>query len=345
MSMAAPDLEVIKDIPGYKVILKAVIKAQIQQLVEQLAAHTDEESVILTASVSDGTLSHLGSDSGKGFLEEQEDVKTQFLGFCLKRHHKKLQAEKEKERQLSMVQAPLPGQFDMGPGQRRPRLPYQPGPRFSQQGYIRSSGARHEPYRIPRSGRRPSSETSFTETSQGPVSTQGLGSNMENIPMKTEPSDDIQNSDSLNKDDDNTNSSISTVTNDQSESRTGDNTGNLDSDSVKVEAISESEFELEITGVEPGRAPVPQDNWDPNVSMGMNFDPSQGASGSPGDMSSQQGYSKFSSVLFPLKDHFQCFGSMQGLLFCTFLIWKLKLLEWGCIFLRYQANHFWIVEK
>ncbi|XP_060586679.1 zinc finger protein 2-like [Ruditapes philippinarum] len=82
--MAAPDMEVIKDIPGYKVILKAIIKAQIQQLVEQLAAHTDEESVILTASVADGTLSHLGSDSGKGFLEEQEDVKTQFLGFCLK---------------------------------------------------------------------------------------------------------------------------------------------------------------------------------------------------------------------------------------------------------------------
>jgi hypothetical protein len=31
--MTAPDMEVIKDIPGYKVILKAVIKTQIQQLV------------------------------------------------------------------------------------------------------------------------------------------------------------------------------------------------------------------------------------------------------------------------------------------------------------------------
>lgn len=34
--MAAPDLEVIKDIPGYKVILKAVLKSQIQQLVSCL---------------------------------------------------------------------------------------------------------------------------------------------------------------------------------------------------------------------------------------------------------------------------------------------------------------------
>jgi len=53
--------------------------------VEQLASTTDEESVILTASVADGTLSHLGSDSGKTFLENHEDVKSQFLGYCLKR--------------------------------------------------------------------------------------------------------------------------------------------------------------------------------------------------------------------------------------------------------------------
>ena len=52
--------------------------------VEQLASHTGEESVILTASVAEGTLSHLGSDSGKVFLETNDDIKTQFLGFCLK---------------------------------------------------------------------------------------------------------------------------------------------------------------------------------------------------------------------------------------------------------------------
>lgn len=33
--MAAPDYDVIKDIPGYKVILKAVLKSQIQQLVSE----------------------------------------------------------------------------------------------------------------------------------------------------------------------------------------------------------------------------------------------------------------------------------------------------------------------
>ena len=52
--------------------------------VEQLANHTGEESVILTASVSDGSLSHLGSESGKVFLEDHDDIKSQFLGFCLK---------------------------------------------------------------------------------------------------------------------------------------------------------------------------------------------------------------------------------------------------------------------
>ena len=52
--------------------------------VEQLAEYTGEESVLLTASVSDGSLSHLGSESGKFFLEDHDDIKSQFLGFCLK---------------------------------------------------------------------------------------------------------------------------------------------------------------------------------------------------------------------------------------------------------------------
>ena len=55
--------------------------------VEQLADHTGEESVILTASIADGSLSHLGSESGKVFLEEHDDMKSQFLGFCLKRKY------------------------------------------------------------------------------------------------------------------------------------------------------------------------------------------------------------------------------------------------------------------
>ncbi|XP_052260299.1 uncharacterized protein LOC127864588 isoform X3 [Dreissena polymorpha] len=93
--MACIDMDVIRDLPGYKVILKAVLKAQIQQLIDQLAACTDEESVILTASVSDGSLSHLGSESGKSFLQENDDVKSKFLGYCLKRFHVKAQQERE----------------------------------------------------------------------------------------------------------------------------------------------------------------------------------------------------------------------------------------------------------
>ena len=52
--------------------------------VEQLSHQTGEESVLLTASISDGTLSHLGSESGKIFLDRFDDFKSQFLGFCIK---------------------------------------------------------------------------------------------------------------------------------------------------------------------------------------------------------------------------------------------------------------------
>lgn len=77
------DLELLKEIPGYKAILKSVIKTQIQLLIEQLSDHTGEESIILTASINDGTLSHLGSNRGKGFLEGRDEIKSQFLGYCL----------------------------------------------------------------------------------------------------------------------------------------------------------------------------------------------------------------------------------------------------------------------
>lgn len=53
---------------------------------------------------------------------------------------------------------------------------------------------------------------------------------------------------------------------------------------IKLEAISESDMELEITGVEPGRPAVPQ--YD--VSLGMPFDPSTSGI----DSTAQQGYSK-----------------------------------------------------
>lgn len=52
--------------------------------VQQLAQQTGEESVLLTASLEEGTLTQLGSEFGKVFLEGHDEIKSQFLGFCLK---------------------------------------------------------------------------------------------------------------------------------------------------------------------------------------------------------------------------------------------------------------------
>ncbi|XP_053382585.1 sal-like protein 1 isoform X3 [Mercenaria mercenaria] len=366
--MAAPDLDVIKDIPGYKVILKAVVKNQIQQLVEQLAAHTDEESIILTASVADGTLSHIGSESGKSFLEDNEDVKSQFLGFCLKYHHKKKQQEKEKERllqeqqQLQLQQQQLqqqqlqqmmsPSRFSGGPRFMPSRSPRQYSPRFSS----RSPGMRHEPYPSARPPRRPlnldqasgankntgamkipignngqvikiepeddeSSNQSATDTTNVPSASGTAGTTQPSASPShsSAPSTpaNVKSESGDKDDDDNKSESSATGTtpqptteglNLQSDlsdmiSSGGDNSdldkagtsaGAEGTDSepfnVKLEAISESDMELEITGVEPGRPAVPQ--YD--VSMGMPFDPSTSGIDSPG----QQGYS--SSVQVPM---------------------------------------------
>ena len=51
---------------------------------EQLSSETGEESVILTASLTDGTLCHLGSSRGKNFLHGREEITKQFLYHCLK---------------------------------------------------------------------------------------------------------------------------------------------------------------------------------------------------------------------------------------------------------------------
>ena len=51
---------------------------------EQLSDQTGEESIVITASVKEGTLSHLGSGMGKGFFDEgRDEIKSQFLGYCL----------------------------------------------------------------------------------------------------------------------------------------------------------------------------------------------------------------------------------------------------------------------
>ncbi|XP_053378784.1 zinc finger and SCAN domain-containing protein 20-like [Mercenaria mercenaria] len=81
------DFELLKEVPGYRAILKVVLKSQIQLLIDQLCNYTGEESFILTANASDGAQSLLGSGTGKGFLENHSEIKTQFLGYCLKSLH------------------------------------------------------------------------------------------------------------------------------------------------------------------------------------------------------------------------------------------------------------------
>ncbi|KAL4218150.1 hypothetical protein ACF0H5_022886 [Mactra antiquata] len=202
--MAAPDMEVIKDIPGYKVILKAVLKSQIQQLVEQLAASTEEESVILTASVADGTLCHLGSSSGKVFLEDHEDIKSQFLGFCLKHHHKQKQEKERKEAQereeaLARSMQPM---YDHSIRQRSPRFssPGHHGPlpvalsRVSP-GRMRSPTIRHQPYPM---NRPPRPRLNFDQTGRSPAQSGSpmrmpMGNKTDGQVIKIEPDDDLSN--------------------------------------------------------------------------------------------------------------------------------------------------------
>ncbi|XP_060590049.1 zinc finger and SCAN domain-containing protein 2-like isoform X9 [Ruditapes philippinarum] len=350
--MAAPDYDVIKEIPGYKVILKAVLKSQIQQLVEQLATSTDEESVILTASVADGTLSHLGSDSGKGFLEDHEDIKSQFLGFCLKKHHRKKQEEKERLEAEALQQSLQASPVRFG----GPRGPYGPrSPRFASprgQGPIHpvaltraSPGQlRHQPYPMTRPpklkrpplnfdpGRspvgmpshspmrsptankldgqiikiEPDDSNEASNQSENETGNQDNSDNASQSPSHAANAPSSVKSESGEKDDDaRSESSNSTIPNEppaeglsldsdlsnlisgNNQEQSSETTSEMDPNvSVKLEALTENEMDLEITGVEPGRPMVPQDNWDPNVSMGMNYDPT-GATGNQGDMSAQ----------------------------------------------------------
>ncbi|XP_052764951.1 zinc finger and BTB domain-containing protein 49-like isoform X23 [Mya arenaria] len=316
--MATPDMDVIKEVPGYRVILKAVLKAQIQQLIEQLAVTTNEESIILTASVADGTLSHLGSDSAKGFLEDHEDVKSQFLGYCLKTHHKKKQEEKEKKDaeeamlRLQQHQAAAPNFTPMAPGmgyQQRAHRFMSPRSRGGAVpvGLTRS---RHEPYSVPR-GRRPSATSTgspvaktdsvmvksepeeaanqtFGESSSNP--TQNAGNDDDNSrasEMQAGQGNDYQEGLELGAEFSNFMSGMDTSQGDTSQGSGGPNV------SVKLETGAGSDDGLEITGVEPGQPVIPsQQDWDPNAAMGMNFDPGAGTS-SPGDsLAGQQGYSR-----------------------------------------------------
>ncbi|KAL4241092.1 hypothetical protein ACF0H5_001870 [Mactra antiquata] len=77
------DVSSIRNIPGYVEILRFVLKTQIQNLVEQLRDHGGEETLVLSANLTAGTISHLGSDKGQGFLEARDDIRSHFLTHCL----------------------------------------------------------------------------------------------------------------------------------------------------------------------------------------------------------------------------------------------------------------------
>ncbi|XP_052283920.1 zinc finger protein with KRAB and SCAN domains 1-like [Dreissena polymorpha] len=118
--MATPmEQEVLREIPGYKAILKSVLKSQIQFLLEQLSDQGGEESVILTASVHDGSLSALGSHTGRGFMDGKDDIKAQFLGYCLKSKHHRESSDADLTYQRSRT---------LLPPSRRPKPRLRPSP-------------------------------------------------------------------------------------------------------------------------------------------------------------------------------------------------------------------------
>ncbi|XP_052765283.1 zinc finger protein 768-like isoform X6 [Mya arenaria] len=315
--MGTTDIDVIKEIPGYKVILKAVVKSQIQQLVEQLAEHTNEESVILTASVADGTISHIGSESGKSFLQDNDDFKSQFLGFCLKYHHRKqMEKEKEKAEKEERERQELLQQQQQQQQMMQQQLAFSQPPRFSRsprQFSPRFPSPRHQPYPSGRPPRRP------------PAPNFGPGQGVQGLAMpgarnvKVEPSDSDEasnqsgtdagnvkhettgsvqesgaNTDNENRDSDGSNLAAGDQGGEQQGSGSGPQTPGSDPDiNVKLEALTEEELDLEITGVEPGTAGagMSQSEWDPNASLGMDY--GQGATGSSADMQGQAGYTYF----------------------------------------------------
>ncbi|WAR16425.1 ZNF2-like protein [Mya arenaria] len=71
--------------------------------VDQLANHTNEESIILTVGASDGSLTQLGSEYGKTFLNNS-DVKANFIRHCINR---KKESDSQAESQLSQGESQL----------------------------------------------------------------------------------------------------------------------------------------------------------------------------------------------------------------------------------------------
>ncbi|XP_060553778.1 uncharacterized protein LOC132714876 [Ruditapes philippinarum] len=291
------------------------------------------------------------SQFGKGFLEDHEDIKSQFLGFCLKNHHNRKQEEEKLKAAEALQQSMQAHQnvYTRSPEKYLSKMMTFQSPRgqgpppvhpvaMLRSSAIRSTGVRYEPYRQTRppkrpsisSGRNPVLDSSFSpvkdddkiveqiikieptsdneSTEQSEVDVLNSKTIDNSKESASHEMDATQNMSShcADKEDDATsetsNSNLhheqtseglgfdSDLTNVISGSDQTPGSENDQSDYVKMEAISESELELEITGVEPGRPAVSQESWDPNISIGMNYDNTQGAAGNQADLSSQ-GYS------------------------------------------------------
>jgi len=232
----------LKEIPGYKAILKSVLKSQIQLLIEQLADHLGEESIILTASVNDGALSHLGSSTGKGFLEGRDEIKSQFLGYCLKTHHKQ-----RNDHNSSPYHHAEKGLMSSHTSSKRPRIRQMP--------YPMSPSGHHTTISSPTSvARTSSSDTNKSSYSRNSALNLGVDSMnqsenfLEVVPGAT--------------------GSSHTQSDDQGDAGTfGDlsqqGAGNQENGSmsiVKSEPGTEDD-DLEVTGVELGENSLSSENW------------------------------------------------------------------------------------
>jgi len=51
--------------------------------IKQLQSEGGEEVLVLSASVKEGSFSHLGSRKGLDFLYSRKDIKAQFFDYCI----------------------------------------------------------------------------------------------------------------------------------------------------------------------------------------------------------------------------------------------------------------------
>ncbi|XP_052821116.1 zinc finger protein 768-like isoform X2 [Mya arenaria] len=244
------ELENLKEVPGFKAVLRAVIKAQIQLLLQQLSDHADDESLVLTAGVNDGTISQLGSGTGKGFLEGHEEIKSQFLGHCLKTHHSKTPTETR------------------GSPYQRPLDP------FSKKNVPKSSKTLAQPPALKNFGEGYNKHTGDKTIAQMLADKTGSASQSN---VNIDKGENMVNFDATKVTFDAGLDLNHTQTSCANESEQSDNElkkmdklghklapdSTLESEnlsnptSIKIEPITENEMELEITGVEPGQPKAP----------------------------------------------------------------------------------------